>query len=81
MRTILIKSNILINTNGTVKTVAQSVTISRPVQVDKAIGTKVYGQWSQAAWQAVQVPDRAGYSPNQAVIAARVGRNAERLRP
>ena len=56
--------------DGTVKTVAQSVTISRPVQVDQAIGTKVYGQWSLAAWQAVQVPERAGYSPSQAVIAA-----------
>ncbi|MEO5283394.1 mucin-binding protein [Limosilactobacillus allomucosae] len=56
--------------DGTVKTIAQSVTISRPVQVDQAIGTKVYGQWSQAAWQVVQVPERAGYSPSQAVIAA-----------
>lgn len=45
--------------DGTVKTVVQSVTISR-----QAIGTKVYGQWSQDVWQAVQVPERAGYSPS-----------------
>lgn len=51
--------------DGTVKTVVQSVTISR-----QAIGTKVYGQWSQDVWQAVQVPERAGYSPSQAIIAA-----------
>lgn len=50
--------------DGTVKTVVQSVTISR-----QAIGTKVYGQWSQDVWQAVQVPERAGYSPSQAIIA------------
>lgn len=56
--------------DGTVKTVAQPVTISRSVQVDEATGIKVYGKWSQAAWQAVQVPERAGYSPSQAVIAA-----------
>ena len=56
--------------DGTVKTVTQPVAISRSVQVDEATGIKVYGKWSQAAWQAVQVPERAGYSPSQAVIAA-----------
>ena len=55
--------------DGTVKTVTQPVTISRSVQVDEATGTKVYGKWSQAFWQEVQVPDRAGYSPSKAMIA------------
>ncbi|MFR0609318.1 mucin-binding protein [Limosilactobacillus mucosae] len=56
--------------DGTLKTITQPATINRSVKIDKAVGTKICGNWSQASWPAIQVPSLAGYSPSQAVISA-----------
>ncbi|MFR0645901.1 mucin-binding protein, partial [Limosilactobacillus mucosae] len=56
--------------DGTLKTITQPATINRSVKIDKAVGTKICGKWSQASWPAIQVPSLAGYSPSQAAIVA-----------
>ncbi|MDC2840955.1 mucin-binding protein [Limosilactobacillus mucosae] len=56
--------------DGTLKTITQPATINRSVKIDKAVGTKICGKWSQASWPAIEVPSLAGYSPSQAAIVA-----------
>ncbi|MFR0617238.1 mucin-binding protein [Limosilactobacillus mucosae] len=56
--------------DGTLKTITQPATINRSVKIDKAVGTKICGKWSQASWPAIQVPSLSGYSPSQAAIVA-----------
>lgn len=56
--------------DGTLKTITQPATINRSVKIDKAVGTKICGKWSQASWPAIQVLSLAGYSPSQAAIVA-----------
>ena len=55
--------------DGQVKTIQDTVDLSRKVKV-KADGSKTYGEWSTAQWEAYTVPELAGYQANQSKIPA-----------
>ena len=55
--------------DGQVKTIQDTVDLSRKVKV-KADGSKTYGEWSTAQWEAYAVPELAGYQANQSKIPA-----------
>ena len=55
--------------DGQVKTIQDTVDLSRKVKV-KADGSKTYGEWSKAQWEAYTVPELAGYQANQSKIPA-----------
>ena len=55
--------------DGQVKTIQDTVDLSRKVKV-KADGSKTYGEWSTAQWEAYTVPELAGYQANQSKILA-----------
>ena len=55
--------------DGQVKTIQDTVDLSHKVKV-KADGSKTYGEWSTAQWEAYTVPELAGYQANQSKIPA-----------
>ena len=55
--------------DGQVKIIQDTVELSRKVKV-KADGSKTYGEWSTAQWEAYTVPELAGYQANQSKIPA-----------
>ena len=55
--------------DGQVKTIQDTVDLSRKIKV-KADGSKTYGEWSTAQWEAYTVPELAGYQANQSKIPA-----------
>ena len=55
--------------DGQVKTIQDTVDLSRKVKV-KADGSKTYGEWSTAQWEAYTVPELGGYQANQSKIPA-----------
>ena len=55
--------------DGQVKTIQDTVDLSRKIKV-KADGSKTYGEWSTAQWEAYTVPELAGYQANQSNIPA-----------
>ena len=55
--------------DGQVKIIQDTVELSRKVKI-KADGSKTYGEWSTAQWEAYTVPELAGYQANQSKIPA-----------
>ena len=55
--------------DGYLKTELQTVMVHRPVTINPD-GSKTYGAWSTAQWDAYQIPEIAGYQANNSSIAA-----------
>ena len=55
--------------DGSLKTELQTVMVHRPVTINPD-GSKTYGAWSTAQWDAYQIPEIAGYQANNSSIAA-----------
>ena len=55
--------------DGSLKTELQTVMVHRPVTINPD-GSKTYGAWSTAQWDAYQIPEIAGYQASDSSIAA-----------
>ena len=55
--------------DGYLKTELQTVMVHRPVTINPD-GSKTYGAWSTAQWDAYQIPEIVGYQANNSSIAA-----------
>ena len=55
--------------DGYLKTELQTVMVHRPVTINPD-GSKTYGAWSTAQWDAYQIPEIAGYQASDSSIAA-----------
>ena len=55
--------------DGYLKTEIQTVMVHRPVTINPD-GSKTYGAWSTAQWDAYQIPEITGYQANNSSIAA-----------